>query len=94
MEFDEGADYKKTTYESFKEKFEVLGYKLPEIIFWNVRARSIHLPITKGEDNIKLVSGASANIIDMVVNNNAPSPYDMMLKCLEKYSCFDHIEFK
>lgn len=94
MEFDQGADYKKTTYESFKEKFESIGYKLPEVIFWNVRARNIHLPIQKGEDNVRLVSGASSNIINMITKNESPSPYEMMLQCLEKYSCFDNIKIK
>ena len=93
MEFDYCTDYSKTTYESFKEKFLELGYKLPELVFWNVRARSTHLPVTQREDNVKLVSGASSNLIDMIAKNNAPSAYDMMLECLKKYSEFDNINF-
>ena len=93
MEFDYCTDYSKTTYESFKEKFLELGYDLPELVFWNVRARDIHLPITMREDNVKLVSGSSANLIDMIAKNNAPSAYDMMLECLKKYSHFDTIKF-
>lgn len=92
MEFDCMEYYEeKTSFEVYKEKFEAIGYNLPEIVFWNVRARSTHLPVTINEDNVKLVSGCSTSLIDMIVKNEANNPYDMMLKCLEKYSCFDSL---
>ena len=90
MEFDcIEEDNEISTYEFFKKEFEKLGFKLPEVVFWNVRARSTHLPVTMNEANVKLVSGASSSIIDMVTKNDSTTPYEMMLKCLEKYSCFD-----
>ena len=91
MEFDCAVDSNDSTFEVFKKKFEKLGYKMPEIVFWNVRARSTHLPVEMNEDNVKLVSGASSSIIDMVTKNESTTPYEMMLKCLEKYSCFDSL---
>ena len=94
MEFDMGVDCNDSTFETFKAKFEKLGYKFPEVVFWNVRARSTHLPVTMNEKNVKLVSGASASIIDMITKNDSTTPYEMMLKCLEKYSCFDSLEIK
>ena len=90
MEFNPSFDIKKTTYEKFKEEFEKAGFELPEVVFWNVRARNVHLPV-KQEEHVKLVSGASQNIIDMVVNNDNVTPYELMLKAMEKYSCFDNI---
>ncbi len=92
MEFDcLEEDNEISTFEFFKNEFEKLGYKLPEVVFWNVRARSTHLPVTMNEANVKLVSGASSSIIDMVTKNDSATPYEMMLKCLEKYSCFDSL---
>ena len=92
MEFDcIEEDNEISTYEFFKKEFEKLGFKLPEVVFWNVRARSTHLPVTMNEANVKLVSGASSSIIDMVTKNDSTTPYEMMLKCLEKYSCFDSL---
>ena len=92
MEFDcIEEDNEISTYEFFKKEFEKLGFKLPEVVFWNVRARSTHLPVTMNEANVKLVSGASSSIIDMVIKNDSTTPYEMMLKCLEKYSCFDSL---
>lgn len=90
MEFNPSFDIKKTNYEQFKEEFEKLGFELPEVVFWNVRARNVHLPVYN-EDHVKLVSGASQHVIDMVVNNENVNPYELMLKVLEKYNCFDNI---
>ena len=92
MEFDEIPDYQKTSYSYFKEKFEQLGFNIPEVVFWNVRARNAHFPVLNTELNVKMVSGASQNIIDMITNQTEESAYDLMLKTLEKYSCFDNIK--
>jgi hypothetical protein len=91
--FDEGVDVKKTTFEYFKEIFEKTGYKFPEVVLWNVRARSVHFPVLNGM-GVKLVSGASPKIIEMVTNGDFSDTYQFMVKCLEKYSCFDEIIIK
>ena len=92
MEFDQGVDIKKTTFETFKARFEKLGFEIPNVVFWNVRARNVHLPVTKGENNVTLVSGASSNVIDMVTQGNMTNPYDTMMEILAKYSHFDSIK--
>lgn len=92
MEFDEIRSERVSTYEYFKNEFDKLGYKIPEVVFWNVNARHIHFPVTNIE-NVKLISGASPKIIEMISESKAIVPYDLMLECLEKYSCFDTIKF-
>lgn len=92
MQFDYATgNSKNSTFENFKVEFEELGYKMPEVVFWNVRARSVNFP-TINEKGVKLISGASQKVINMVTNNDAEDPYEFMLKCLENYSCFDEIE--
>ena len=91
MEFDCLGKKNTSTFEEFKDKFKELGYEMPELVFWNVRSRSTHLPVTKNEKNVKLISGSSSNVIDMVTTNSSKTPYEFMLECLEKYSCFDNI---
>lgn len=92
MQFDYATgNSKNSTFENFKIEFEELGYKMPEVVFWNVRARSVNFP-TINEKGVKLISGASQKVINMVTNNDAEDPYEFMLKCLENYSCFDEIE--
>ncbi len=91
MEFDASTHSKKSTFEVFKEKFNKLGFEVPQLVFWNVRARDVHLPIRKGENNVALVSGASSNVIDMVISNTAYDPYNTMLEILAKYSFVDNL---
>ena len=91
MEFDCIDDGEISTYEYFKDEFSKLGFKTPEIVFWNVRARNVHFPVTN-EFGVKLISGSSAKIISMVTENISVDPYEFMMECLEKYSCFDSIE--
>ena len=75
-----------------KEKFNKLGFEMPQLVFWNVRARNAHLPVTKDEKGVILVSGFSQNVIDMIAKNDAFNPYEFMIKALEKYNCFDTIK--
>lgn len=87
MEFNEcviGADL--TNFESAKRKFEAFGYKLPEVVFWNVNSRQTNQPVTQNEQGVALVSGYTPAIFEMVAEGFA-DPYDFMIKILnsERY---------
>lgn len=92
MEFDYCAEGV-STFEFYKQKFEEAGYEFPEIVFWNVAARGVHLPVTQNEKGVKLISGASANIFADVLSGELKviTPYEFMLKILELYSEFDKV---
>ena len=85
MEFDAGVDVEQTTFEAFDEKFRALGYSRPEVIFWNVEARHLSVPVTKHQLGVKLVSGSSKNIINMVANTDSIDPYDFMIQTMKRY---------
>lgn len=90
MEFDYCAmdgDKRFTNYETAKKKFEEKGYTLPNVIFWNVNARTKQVPVTMHESGTALVSGASPQIFDMVKSGDI-NPYSMMMDILssERYS--------
>ena len=82
----------KSTFENFKREFEELGYQMPEMVFWNVRARSVQFP-TLNDRGVKLVGGASSKIILDIIKNQNTSAYEFMLECLARYDCFDSIIF-
>lgn len=90
MEFDGMKNNNKSTYEFFKSELETFGFKMPEIVYWNVRARSIHYPVVNNF-GVKLVSGASSKIIEMITNYENVDAYQFMIECLKKYSIFDEI---
>lgn len=82
MEFDQATnDYeygygrtkKVTNYDAIKSKYAESGYKLPNIVFWNVDARSgKNLPVQQDESGVALVSGFSPVIFKMAVENKTP----------------------
>ena len=93
MEFDMGV-MGVSTLETFKEKYEALGYKLPEIVFWNVAARRVHFPTSQNEEYIKLVSGFSQHVMDDIMSNQTSTPYEFMIECLKRYSDLDNVVIK
>jgi hypothetical protein len=92
MEFDFCAEGV-STFDYWKNEFEKAGYKLPEVVFWNVESRNSLIPVTENAKGVKLVSGASANILESVMSGDLKvvTPYEFMLKMLEPYSEFDKL---
>lgn len=80
-----------STFETYKKKFEDAGLEMPELVFWNVAARDIQTPVTKNELGVKLVSGSSQKIIELVTNTEIKelTPYDFMLEVLKRYEEID-----
>ncbi|MFA5695833.1 MAG: DUF2828 family protein, partial [Bacilli bacterium] len=85
MEFDSCCE-RSTNYEMIKAKYESIGYKLPNIVFWNVNAHGKNMPVQKDESGVALVSGFSPVIFKMVTENK--SPEEVMLDTInsERYA--------
>ena len=69
MEFDScanGADL--TNFEYAKKLFEDHGYKLPQVVFWNIQSRNQQQPVKMNEQGVILVSGCTPRIFSMVAN--------------------------
>ena len=67
-----------TGLESIKEKWAREGYKLPQVIFWNLNARNNNIPAI-GE-GFSYVSGFSPSMIDCILTGK--DGYDLMLEKL------------
>ena len=84
MEFDfcvEGGN-ELTVFESMKRKFARHGYKLPDIIFWNVnsansRVNAGNVPVRMSQTGVALVSGCTPAIFDMAMGGEI-SPEKIM----------------
>ncbi len=90
MEFDYCTrDSSATNFEYAKNLFEDAGYKLPEIVFWNVASRNRQQPVTKNEQGVSLVSGCTPRLFSMIAYGtmSAMTPYAFMLDVLgsERY---------
>ena len=83
MEFDYCTnDASLTNFEYAKKLFEDAGYKLPDIVFWNVASRNRQQPVTKNEQGVALVSGFTPRLFSMVAGGKL-NPYAFMLEVVE-----------
>ena len=90
MEFDYCTDDANlTNFEYAKTLFEDAGYKLPEVVFWNVSSRNKGQPVTKNEQGVLLVSGCTPRLFSMIANGSISdtTPYEFMMEVLmsERY---------
>ncbi len=74
-------------FRSMRKLYSQYGYKLPEVIFWNVNSRCDAMPVTRSETGAALVSGYSPAIFDMVIGGDC-SPETVMNRILysERYA--------
>lgn len=87
MEFDFCvANSSLTNFEYAKREYEKFGYRLPELVFWNVCSRNRQQPVTMNEKGVILVSGCTPQIFSMVQNNSL-DPYRFMMEVIssERY---------
>jgi hypothetical protein len=88
MQFDQcvNGGRNKRLFEEIRERYESHGYKLPQLVFWNVDARQNNFPMSMTETGVQLVSGFSPMLFEHLVSGI--SAYELMLKILnsERYS--------
>lgn len=84
MEFDSCGP--SPNFDLIKKKYRAAGYKMPQMVFWNVNGRAGNCPVKVNTDGVALVSGASPSIMKSVVGDSL-SPYDVMLSTInvERY---------
>lgn len=74
-----------TLMEGIERKWNAAGYKMPNLIFWNVDARQNNIPMTV-KNGISFVSGMSHTIFQQIISGK--TAYDLMYEVLnsERYS--------
>lgn len=55
-------------FNAMKKKYKNYGYRLPDVIFWNVNSRHSNMPVTMSETGTALISGFSPVVFDMAVS--------------------------
>lgn len=82
MEFDACANHDDSALEMIERKFSNAGYKVPNIIFWNLNARSGNMPVKFDTENTALVSGFSPSIMKSILSADCIDPLNIMLQVL------------
>ena len=90
MEFDFQRNYygnrNNTLMENIAYKWDMAGYKMPNLVYWNVQARHNNIPM-RVENGVTLVSGMSPVIFEQIMKGK--TGYDLMMDKLneERYAC-------
>ncbi len=83
MEFDSCVNNASAVnFRNATDRYAAYGYKLPEIIFWNVASRNRQQPVKQNEQGVALISGASPRLFSMVAGGQL-SPYTFMMEIIE-----------
>jgi hypothetical protein len=93
MQFDPAkTSYNHTTFEMIKARYAKAGYKVPKVIFWNLRAEKNNVVASAFDENVGLVSGFSPSCLKSILlgeevqNEDEPkkdTPYELMMKTID-----------
>ncbi len=75
-------------YDKWSKKFSEAGYKIPNVIFWNVNSESDTFHADAYRKGVQLLSGHSASTFKTLISNLDKTPYETMLSVLlsERYA--------
>lgn len=100
MQFDPArSSYNHTALEMIKSHYAQAGYKVPRIIFWNLRAEMGNVTASAFDENVGLVSGFSPSGLVAIIKGEEvqseekvvpekETPYELMMKVIngDRYS--------
>jgi len=83
MQFDQCARFDDSALESMARQYEAAGYKLPNIVFWNLNSRD-NVPAKFDQRGVALVSGFSPSIVKAVLSSDQEqfTPEGIMMKAI------------
>ena len=89
MEIDEadGQNHRENFYDYVSRVYEEHGYKIPNVVFWNVDSRHDVFLADKDRKGVQLVSGQSASTFKNLIGYVDKTPVEMMYSVLnsERY---------
>lgn len=93
MEFDVAVpDNDLTNFEKISQMFSEKGYKVPQLVFWNVNAGNT-VPITKHDTGTCLISGCSPSLLKSVLGDLDPIKVMLSEVEAERYQVLNNLEF-
>ena len=57
-------------FNAMQKKYIKNGYKLPDIVFWNVNSHQENIPVNISDTGATLVSGFSPVVFDMTISGD------------------------
>ena len=65
--------------EFIEKEYAAAGYKVPQVVFWNLNGRAGNSPVTYNKVGAALVSGFSPSIVKSVLGGQDLTPISVML---------------
>ena len=86
MEFNACCKYPGAkAFEMIGKKYEDAGYKIPNVIFWNIASRhETNVPVEYKEKGVGLVSGFSPSIIKSILSAKQITPLAILIETIGK----------
>lgn len=79
MQFDRSTRGKNKVHASIKEQYKEAGYKMPDIVYWNLVDYGANTPVSFDKNGTALISGFSPAIMKSVMAADTLTPFQMML---------------
>lgn len=73
------GNWNPTVQQMIREKYEDAGYKIPDIIYWNIQSRNDNFPVKYNETGTALISGFSPSILKSIIKGEIVNPYEIMM---------------
>ena len=84
MQFDQVSGQRLKTFDKIKNKFDKYGYKMPQIICWNLRSID-SVVFTKNDADVCMLSGFSTPILKAFLTCQEISPLIVFLAAINHY---------
>lgn len=75
-----GSAVSSSAMEFIEAEYDKAGYKMPQVVFWNLNGRAGNSPVTYNKAGAALVSGFSPSIVKSVLGGEEMTPISIMLK--------------
>jgi len=66
-----------------EKMYEESGYKLPQIVYWNLNASMSNFPVEFDKRGTALISGLSPSILKSVLGGDEMTPEGIMMKTID-----------
>ena len=82
------ATWNQTAQQVINDMYESSGYKMPQIVYWNIQSRNGGVPVAFDAKGTALVSGFSPAIMKSLLGGDIESPQQIMDKTImsERYA--------
>jgi hypothetical protein len=82
------ASWNPTAQQVINDMYESSGYKMPQIVYWNIQSRNGGVPVAFDTEGTALISGFSPAIMTSLLGGDIESPQQIMDKTIlsERYS--------